>query len=155
MGESIEDRIAALPPLAEAMSARDLSRHKAALLASLGLRGDVIFSITDEGTRVSLYPGGIGSQNYEQRAGHLKAATWPEAITAARAWIANHATVHRDSRIRAMALAIIDLTDQHGRCDRAMLRRREFSDAEIETLRDAACQRAGELAGNAPFSVEG
>ncbi len=53
-----------------------------------------------------------------------------------------------------LTLAIIDLTDQNGRCDRAMLARREFSGAEIDALQDAACVRAGELAGNAPFSVE-
>jgi len=54
-----------------------------------------------------------------------------------------------------MALAIIDLTDQHGRCDRAMLTRREFSGAEVDDLKDAACQRASEMSANSPFSVEG
>jgi len=99
---------------------------------------------------VSLYRVTGGSINQA-----FYAPTWPEAFTLARQWIATHATVHRDNRIRAMALAIIDLTDQFGRCDRAMLTRREFSGAEIDALKDAACVRAGELAGNAPFSVEG
>lgn len=143
-----------LPPLAEAMTARDLAAHKAALLASLGGRSDVMLAVDGNGVRAALYPGGVGSPGYDQQAGRFNGDTWPEAITAARAWIATHATVHRDNRIRAMALAIIDLTDQHGRCDRAMLTRREFSGAEVDDLRDAACQRAGELAGNAPFRVE-
>lgn len=141
-----------LPPLAEAMTAADLSTHEKALRAALGARGDVYVSAVAGGASVALYPGGICSSSRDSK--HFRAPTWPEAFAAARAWIATHATVHRDNRIRAMALAIIDLTDQHGRCDRAMLTRREFSGAEVDDLRDAACQRAGELAGNAPFRVE-
>lgn len=157
---SIEDRIAALPPLAEAMSARDLGAHIRALEALMGgkfgtLGGPSIYAEARHGTAdLSIYPAGITGRGDEPRT-HIKAAAWPEAFALARAWIANHTTVHRDNRIRAMALAIIDLTDQHGRCDRAMLRRREFSDAEIDTIKDAACQRASEMSANAPFAVEG
>lgn len=140
-----------LPPLAEAMTARDLARHRSALVALLPGYMAYLHTRDDEAKAacVSLYKLGKGTDE------SFYASTWPEAFAAARAWIANHATVHRDNRIRAMALAIIDLTDQHGRCDRAMLTRREFSGAEVDDLKDAACQRASEMSANSPFSVEG
>ncbi len=143
-----------LPPLTEAMTARDLYQHEEDLRVVLGGRADVVTRARSDGVHISLYPGGIGSPGYSERAGHADGDTWPEAFAAARAWIANHATVHRGNRIRAMALAIIDLTDQHGRCDRAMLTRRDFSGAEVDDLRDAACQRASEMSANSPFRVE-
>ena len=143
-----------LPPLTEAMTARDLGAHIRALESLMGGTPAAIYSECRSGkATLSLYPNGItGSGDVRH---HVYAPTWPEAFAAARAWIANHATVHRDNRIRAMALAIIDLTDQHGRCDRAMLVRRQFSGAEVDDLKVAACQRASEMSANSPFSVEG
>jgi len=143
-----------LPPLAEAMTARDLVAHEVALRKSLGPSADVYFSLNGDGAVVSLYPAGMISSAPGYSSKWIYQPTWPEAIDAARAWIASHGAVHRDNRIRAMALAIIDLTDQHGRCDRSMLARRNFTVAELDDLTAAACQRAGELAGNAPFRVE-
>lgn len=141
------DRMAELPPLAEAMSARDLDAHVRAVRRGFDGGADVLI----RPGCLSVYPGSISKSDGQ----FFRGETWPEMFEPAYAWIANHATVHRDARIRAMALAIIDLTDQHGRCDRAMLTRREFSAAEVDALKDEACKRAGELAGNAPFSVEG
>lgn len=144
-----------LPPLTEAMTARDLWLHEKALREALGARGDTSVYAWDDGARIMLYPVGLLSSTPGYSHKSVAGRDWPEAFAAARAWIANHATVHRDNRIRAMAMAIIDLTDQHGRCDRAMLTRREFSGAEVDDLKDAACQRASEISANAPFSVEG
>lgn len=145
-----------LPPLAEAMTAKDLAAHELALREALGCsKADAFLSIDRDGASIAIYPVGLLSQTPGYRYERISAPTWPEAFTAARAWIATHATVHRDNRIRAMALAIIDLTDQHGHCDRHMLRRRHFTSAEIDELKDAACQRASEMSANAPFSVEG
>ncbi len=143
-----------LPPLTEAMTAKDLWRHERALRDALGPSGDTAIYTDRDGVRITLYPAGLISSTPGYHTEGVKAATWPEAFSAARAWIANYATVHRDSRIRAMALAIIDLTDQHGECTRVMLTRRDFSGAEVEALKDAACQRASEMSANAPFSVE-
>lgn len=143
-----------LPPLTEAMTAKDLWAHEKALRAALDARADVYVSVVAEGkASVAIYPSGICSSDRDAK--HFRAPNWPEAFGAAHAWIATHATVHRDNRIRAMALAIIDVTDQHGRCDRAMLLRRDFSGAEVDALKDAACQRASEMSANSPFSVEG
>lgn len=146
-----------LPPLTEAMTAADLNRHLVALREAVGGVAEVYGSIGRYGANgaacLSIYP--LGLLNSSKASHCFEADTWPEAFAAARAWIANHATVHRDNRIRAMALAIIGLTDQHGSCTRAMLTRREFSGAEVDDLKDAACVRASEMSANAPFSVEG
>lgn len=136
-----------LPPLTEAMTAKDLIEHEEALKAAFPA-GGICLSFIYSGPYVSFCAGGMQRET-------ITGETWPEVITKAREWIANHGVVHRDNRIRAMALAIIDLTDQHGRCDRAMLTRREFSGAEVDDLKDAACQRASEMSANSPFSVEG
>lgn len=144
-----------LPPLTEAMTAKDLLVHIDALAKEAG-RGRRVTACFLSG-----YPDRAAADltieapgdNWRDRP-HFKGETWPEAFALARAWIATHATVHRDNRIRAMALAVIDLTDQFGRCDRAMLVRREFSGTEIDALKDAACQRASEMSANSPFSVE-
>jgi len=138
-----------LPPLTEAMTAKDLIAHERALRQEFP-GGGVTLSFIDSGVFVSFRAYG----RYETDK-TIYGDTWPDAITAARAFLATHATVHRDNRIRAMALAVIDLTDQFGRCDRAMLARREFSGAEIDALKDAACVRASEMSANSPFSVEG
>lgn len=141
-----------LPPLTEAMTARDIGQHALVLREMLGGKAEVFASADLSGAALQVYPDGL----LNSRTGNfIREATWPEAFAAARAWIATHATVHRDNRIRAMALAIIDLTDQHGSCTRAMLTRREFSGAEVDDLKGAACQRASEMSANAPFSVEG
>jgi len=137
-----------LPPLTEAMTARALIEHEESLNQAYAA-GRVSVSFIHSGPFVS-----FSGENY-RTVETIYGETWPEVISKARAWIATHATVHRDSRIRAMALAIIDLTDQHGRCDRAMLMRRSFSGAEVDDLKDAACQRASEMSANAPFVVEG
>ncbi len=146
---------ALLPPLTDAMTARDLWQHEKALRSALGACGDTIVYTRENGVHITLYPVGLLSSTPGYRAERVAAPAWPEAFTAARAWLATHATVHRDNRIRAMALAIIDFVDQHGRCDRAMLTRRDFSAAEVDDLKDAACQRASEMSANAPFVVEG
>lgn len=154
MSETIE-----LPPLAEAMTARDLDAHITALAKEAGAdwRASTVF-LSERGNYRDPNPASlkleVPGRDWRDNPS-FDAPTWPEAFAAARAWIATHATVHRDNRIRAMALAIIDLTDQHGRCDRAMLARREFSGAEVDDLKDAACQRASEMSANAPFAVEG
>jgi hypothetical protein len=144
--------IETLPPLADAMTQADVRAH---LIALSEESRSIVSAVTnsarhDESLTIII---DVGSGWRDNK--HIRGATWPETITAARAWLATHATVHRDNRIRAMALAIIDLTDQHGRCDRAMLTRREFSGAEIDDLKDAACKRASEMSANAPFVVEG
>lgn len=56
--------------------------------------------------------------------------------------------------IRAMALAIIDITDEHAECTVAELQRRGFTEATILDYHERACRRAEEM-GIGPFQVRG
>jgi hypothetical protein len=83
----------------------------------------------------------------------IRADTWPEAFSRAREWATTHRAVHRNSIVRKMALAIIGITDEHGRCTEARLRGADFSREDIIEFHESACERATEMAGNAPFVV--
>ncbi len=141
-----------LAPLADAMTAADLFAHAERLRKMIGGKAEIYPAISGSEALVSIYPTGLlGSHNDP----HMRAPTWPEAFAAAEAWITARAAVRRDTTIRRMALAIVDITDQHTRCTMADLTRREFTDAEVREFHEAACARAGEMAGAAPFCVEG
>ena len=81
-------------------------------------------------------------------------ATWREMVANCEAAIATSRLAHVNATIRKMALAVIELTDEHGKCTNLLLRNRKFTDADIAEFGDAACRRAAEMAGNAPFSIE-
>lgn len=143
---------AALPPLTDSMTAADLGSHAAALQTALGGKAEVYVSVgrRTDAAMIAIYPLGIIGHGDDQ---HIYKPTWPEVFAEARRWIASHGTVSRDKRIRKMALAIIEVTDEHGRCTERDLSRRDFSWDEIRDFSAAACERASEMAGNAPFSV--
>jgi hypothetical protein len=142
-----------LPPLAEAMTARDLQAHETALARSLGKSASCHVAITDHRgwVYVSLNPKGLCN---DERREVIWAETWPEAIGAAQAWIANRPKVERNATIRKLALAIIEFTDEHGKCTVTHLRAKGFDEDEI-ALHAEACERAGEMCQGSPFSVEG
>lgn len=94
----------------------------------------------------------IYHQNYKETE-HFKAHSWPEVFAAAQSWVATHQAVRRNAIVRRMALAVIELTDEHGACTETLLRGKDFTAAEVVEFHEAACVRAGEMTGNAPFSV--
>lgn len=141
------------PFIAEAMTAAQMLAVEKWLAGMVGPRADMLLrpsSWNDEAAHVAAYQYGIGHGEpvYHRGSG------FPEAIEKAAAWAANYQTVTRDTAIRKLALDIIDLTDRHGNCTRAMLRGRGHDAITLDTLTDLARQRAGEMAGNAPYSVE-
>jgi hypothetical protein len=145
---------ATLPPLAEAMTARDLMAWERALTKQFGgskvaITIGIGFGSSD--AYVSVRPDGFTGS---AKTVWFEGATFPEAILAAQTWIANRPKVERNATIRKLALAVIECTDEHGKCTVAHLRAKGFDSDEI-ALHAEACQRAGEMAGNVPFSVEG
>jgi hypothetical protein len=145
---------ATLPALAEAMTARDVMAWERHLSSMLGSKGAVslVTSTSSAGcVHCWIRPHGYGIGQPEHT---IWAPDWPSAIRAAQEWIANRPKVERNATIRKLALAIIELTDEHGKCTVAMLRAKSFDEDEI-ALHAEACVRAGEMAGNTPFSVEG
>jgi hypothetical protein len=142
-----------LPPLSEAMSARDLQAHETALAKELGPNASVNIAISDyEGwVYISMNPHGVCNDTGREV---IRGEAWPAAIQAAHNWVASRPKVERNAIIRKLALAIIEITDEHGKCTVEHLRAKTFISAEI-ALHAEACVRAGEMCQGAPFSVEG
>ena len=80
--------------------------------------------------------------------------TFAEMFDKAEQAIANYAPAQRNATIRKMALAIIELIDEHTECTRTMLRSQGFIQSDIDAYSAGACARAGEMCGNTPFSVK-
>lgn len=81
--------------------------------------------------------------------------SWDDVFADARKWVSGRAAVARNTTIRRMALAIIETTDEHGKCTVPLLSAKGFDAEEIREFHATACERAGEMAQGAPFSVEG
>ncbi|CAB4126998.1 hypothetical protein UFOVP78_36 [uncultured Caudovirales phage] len=143
-----------LPPLAEAMTPAAIKAHLADMARRLGPDGYVSFSVGNvyETPYLMMYPDGIG------RSGTPKSINDFDLICLLRAghdYATSYGAIGRDKAIRKLALDVIDLTDQHGICTRAMLRGRGHGETALAHYLDAACERAGEMAAGAPFVVEG
>lgn len=139
-----------------AMTALEIRERVRAIAATLGPKAHVSADVTasrhgwSEAVTVAAYPDDIGASS---TAKHFNADTFEAALAAAEAWAATYAPIRREAAIRKLALDLIDLTDQHGNCTVAMLRGRGHGQDDIDTYRDAACARAGEMSGNAPFAI--
>jgi hypothetical protein len=96
-----------------------------------------------------LYPLGICASQGERFSG----ATWSEAFRKARKWALTGGVVYSNATIRRMALAVIEITDEHGECTEARLIAKDFSREAVLTFHALACQRANEMCHGTPFSV--
>lgn len=81
--------------------------------------------------------------------------TFREMLADCERNLAASAGQRRETLIRRMALAIIDIADEHVTVTAHLLRAKGFRDDEIKATHEAACTRASEMCGNAPFVVEG
>jgi hypothetical protein len=145
---------ATLSAPSDEMSVSAVWGHLDVLRDMLGAKADVSASIwasprNRNEVHVLLYPEGMTGNG-----GHhfIVAPCWSEALKRAYAWARPRRTILREAAIRRMALDIIDLTDAEGSCSAEALRRRGSFVAELV---EAACQRANEISGNAPFVVTG
>jgi transcription initiation factor TFIIIB Brf1 subunit/transcription initiation factor TFIIB len=141
-------------PIAEAMTSAELTAACEALSAHAGNDITTICAIASTGR----YSNGetaclIITYNHYKENKHLKGRSWTEVFAAAYAWAQTRKAVRRNSLIRTMALAIIELTDEHGGCAERRLTAKGFSGEEIAEFHEAACARASEMCANAPFAV--
>jgi hypothetical protein len=116
-----------------------------------GPKMEVFFSIGHDRLVASLMiyeTGMLGDRPH-----YIKHDNFPALFAEAEVWIRGRAGVRRNATIRTLALAIIELTDEHGRCTAKLLRGKRFSAEDISEFKDAACARASEMAGMAPYSV--
>lgn len=141
------------PGIAEAMSAAEVLAHCRDISAIIGpkaeARATVMTLYTGDKVMVSINPLGISQSNSETFRGN----SWADAFEKARTWAANFKQVRRNGIIKRMALAIIEITDEHGSCAEARLKGAGFDRDEITEFHETACARAGEMAMGSPFSV--
>ena len=144
-----------LPKISEAMTAADVSAHCVRLQRALGPKSRISVTISHDGNghhtpTMLLYPSGICISD---GCVHLNKPDFPALFAAAEAWIKARPVVDREKCIRKLALAIIDITDEHGTCTSRLLRGQGVAADEIAALHEAACERAGEMCKGAPFRV--
>ncbi|KLK91392.1 hypothetical protein AA309_20025 [Microvirga vignae] len=100
---------------------------------------------------MSLYPNGITGRS--EGTLYAYADTWEEAFANMRIqWDARAASFHK-AKIRAMALKIIEITQDWEVCSEARLRA-FFDPGEIEQLGPLALEQANRMAANGPFTIE-
>lgn len=143
--------------MTDAMTAADLFAQCSAIRSKVGPRAYVSADVSISEYRgagdpacVHIWPDGITGR---AESCFFRASTWREALIEAHAWADTYQPVHHNALIRRMALAIIEITDEHGSCTDILLRAKQFTAAEIAEYHVDACARAGEMAGNTPFSV--
>ncbi|HQT89115.1 MAG TPA: hypothetical protein PK677_11260 [Acidiphilium sp.] len=120
----------------------------------IGPKSWVTISISnDDAGRILVYPDGILGGN-SRPFDCERADTFEGMIASAERAIVRWKVSRHDGIIRRMALDIIDLTDQHVTCTDKLLRGRNYSISDITEYWERACDRAGEMAGCAPFKVE-
>lgn len=144
-----------VPLMEDAMTAERLAEWTRDLRMAVGPQASVHPTISDcRYDKKSPIEIGIYTDGHMHERHCFKGNTWSDAFTAAFAWAATYQTIAHDGLIRRMALAIIDLTDQHGECLAVHLRGRHFTADDIAGYSVAACQRASEMSAMAPFEVK-
>lgn len=84
---------------------------------------------------------------------HANADTFEAAIAALRKkWDADKALADKNT-IRKMALTIIEITTDRGKCSDAALRGAGFYQKQIDRIGALACEEATLLAAGGPFSI--
>jgi hypothetical protein len=142
-------------PISDAMTAVDVMANIKELTAALNSKTATISLVVSNNNKEPVYLAIRPDGWTNDRESHsVTGKTWEHAFAAARSWIEQSKVVRRDATIRKMALAVIELTDEHTKCTDAMLKRRDFSVEQITEFHELACVRAGEMCGNAPFRVE-
>lgn len=140
----------------DAMTAEDLASAVSKFKAVCGPRACVHLSIglySGQKARATLSVRPTGEYSGNAPYFTFEAVTWGDIFTAAYEWAASYGTVRRNAIVRRMALAVIEVTDEHGTCTETLLRGKDFAAAEIVEFHEAACIRAGEMCSGAPFSV--
>lgn len=96
----------------------------------------------------TLYPNGmLGKVQLS-----VKFTQWNEVAPNLRAAWDQHRDLHANNVIKAMAVAVITLTAEHGECSDSALRA-EFTQQDIERYGDRAAALATEMGGNGPFEI--
>lgn len=82
----------------------------------------------------------------------IKFSAWDEILPGLRAAWDEHRELHESNVIKAMAVAVITLTAEHGECSDSALRA-EFTQQDIDRYGDRAAALATDMGGNGPFEI--
>lgn len=104
----------------------------------------------DPALDVSVYENGFAGN----RLFTITANTFEDALAATSAKWEELKDAARVATITRMALAIIKLTDAKGVCTDAMLRNEGFACEDVRSYSAVAIDRANEMAGRGPFTVQ-
>lgn len=96
---------------------------------------------------VFVYPRGSG-----ERENIICYGEWRDALDEARAIFAGRYANRATEATKALALAIIRLTFEHGECTDAALRA-DFDSSDVDRYAEAACVMASEMGEKGPFSI--
>ena len=136
------------------MELADVHGAVVALRNKVGPRASVYFSV-DRDASIAIYARGIANQSSASlRVYADKGDTFDALFAKAEAAWDGHVDQHRIELIRSMALAIIEITAAHGRCNRAALRMK-FPAEDIALYGADAVKEANEIAANGPFEITG
>lgn len=136
------------------MTPKEITAALAALKKEIGSRADLMLAMDANATRCTIWPAGIGvgrakSIIYKAKDGD----TFADIIAGINAaWIEQGDRAYREM-IRSMALEIITITADQGRCSDAALRMK-FTADDIKTFGERAIAEANEIADRGPFSIE-
>ena len=142
-----------LPAIMHIMSVHDLATFRAHIQSVLPSRAEVHLSIHKPGDHaclLSIYPNGYRDASCTKS---FFGPDWASVLPVALEYASSISVVTRENDIRKLALDIIDLTDQHGNCTRALLRARSHTSEHLDDYLELACARATEMAGNSPYTV--
>lgn len=106
-------------------------------------------TLHDKPVTAHVYPEGI----INQCALRITAMTFEGALSELETRWAEQAAKHRASKVRRMALKIIEATAERGHCGDMQLRDAGFTQDEIKALGGDACEDANQIASNGPFAI--
>jgi hypothetical protein len=144
--------------MTEAMTAADLFAECNRLRAAFGPKAEVHLMVQDGrygagDTSVYLSVRPTGEYNRDSPYLTYRGRAWADAFSTAHKDASSYFTVLRNATIRKLALAIIEITDEHGHCTEVLLLSKGFPSTDIADFHVDACVRASEMCANAPFRV--
>ena len=133
------------------MTPLEAQKRLKAFRARVGGNSDVFVCVesADAPLSAAVYPDGVG-RNCALR---VKGVTFESLFEQLDAQWDEYAAKHRASKLRRMALRIIEATAERGQCDDMLLRDAGFTQSEITALGEEACAEADRMASNGPFKI--
>lgn len=133
------------------MELSEIQQAVSELRKTVGPLSFVSMSVSPDAS-ISIYPRGLtkGSSLFIRAE---RGDTFASLLATAKAAWDAHVEQHRAETVRAMALAIIEITAAQGRCSDAALRMK-FPADEIERHGTEAVAGANEIAANGPFKID-